>query len=404
MASNILSWQGRQLKLNTRADIEPLLAGIDPTLIEEIHLGGNTVGIEAAQALAEFLSKATSIKVADFADIFTGRLITEIPPALSAICDALIDKTSLVEINLSDNAFGGRSVNPMVPFLTQNRSFQVLKLNNNGLGPAGGEIIANALLKSAELSRAEGKPSNLRVVICGRNRLENGSAPAWAAAFAAHGGLEEVRMPQNGIRMSGITALANGLAKNAGLLHVDLQDNTFTEEGDLSGVAAWAAALKAWPALHTLNLSDCVLSGEGEVPAVIEALVGGSNPKLHTLQLQNNNLEAATFEQLADAIAGELATLRRLELQWNEQEEDDEFLAKIAESLKTRGGKLFATDEDEEEEDEVSKEDVEDEPAAAIPPAPPVVAAEQEKQQKTVSDKATDDLADLLSKVSIKST
>ncbi|KAL1724614.1 hypothetical protein EV714DRAFT_278494, partial [Schizophyllum commune] len=124
MASNILSWQGRQLKLNTRADVEPLLAGIDPTTIEEIHLGGNTVGIEAAQALAEFLSKATSIKVADFADIFTGRLITEIPPALSAICDALIDKTSLVEINLSDNAFGGRSVDPMVPFLTQNRSFQ----------------------------------------------------------------------------------------------------------------------------------------------------------------------------------------------------------------------------------------------------------------------------------------
>ena len=141
--------------------------------------------------------------MADFADIFTSRLITEIPQALSAICDALKDKTSLVEINLSDNAFGGRSVDPMVPFLTTNRSFQILKLNNNGLGPAGGEIIANALLKSAELSRAEGKPSNLRVVICGRNRLENGSAPAWAAAFAAHGGLEEVRMPQNGIRMRG---------------------------------------------------------------------------------------------------------------------------------------------------------------------------------------------------------
>ncbi|TRM63840.1 hypothetical protein BD626DRAFT_568461 [Schizophyllum amplum] len=371
MASNILSWHGRQLKLNTRADVEPLLQGIDPAKIEEIHLGGNTVGIEAAQALSEFLAKATSIKVADFADIFTGRLITEIPPALSAICDALIDKTSLVEINLSDNAFGGRSVDPIVPFLTQNRSFQILKLNNNGLGPAGGEVIANALLKSAELSKAAGTPSNLRVVICGRNRLENGSAPAWAAAFAAHGGLTEVRMPQNGIRMSGITALANGLAKNAGLLHVDLQDNTFTEEGDLSGVAAWATALKAWPGLHTLNLSDCVLSGEGEVPAVVEALVEGSNPKLHTLQLQNNQLEASTFEQLSDAIAGELTALMRLELQWNEQEEDDEFLAKIASNLKMRGGKLIASDEDEEEEDAATKEEVDDDPAAKIPPAPP---------------------------------
>ena len=54
---------GQGLKLDTRADIEPHLAKYDPTLIEEIHLGGNTIGVEAAQALAEFLAKTTQLRV-----------------------------------------------------------------------------------------------------------------------------------------------------------------------------------------------------------------------------------------------------------------------------------------------------------------------------------------------------
>ena len=182
----------------------------------------------------------TLIQVADFADIFTGRLIDEIPQALSAICDALKDKTSLVEINLSDNAFGGRSVDPIVPFLTSNRSFQILKLNNNGLGPAGGAVIANALLESARLSKKDGKASNLRTVICGRNRLEDGSASAWAAAFKEHGGLREIRMPQNGIRMDGISALVTGISECKGLEYLDLQDNTF----GVSGSKTMARALR----------------------------------------------------------------------------------------------------------------------------------------------------------------
>ncbi|KAJ7231683.1 hypothetical protein B0H12DRAFT_1059291 [Mycena haematopus] len=376
-----LSLEGKGLKLNTRADIAPWL-DVDPTTIEEIHLGGNTLGVDASYALAEFLQKTTNLKIADFADIFTGRLISEIPLALTAICDALKDKTTLVELNLSDNAFGGRSVEPMVPFLTHNRTFQVLKLNNNGLGPAGGVVLATALLESAKLSKAEGKTSSLRTVICGRNRLEDGSASAWAEAFAAHGTLQEIRMPQNGIRMDGITALARGLSQCADLRHIDLQDNTFTADGEVSGVEAWTEALKSWPELTTLNLSDCVLSGDGEVPQIVTALAGGSNPKLHTLQLQNNNLETETFLALADGVA-KMGSLMLLELQWNDADEDDDNLRTLALHLKRRGGKLLATDDDEEEEEEEEEE----------------VAEEESKPE--VKD-ALDDLADALGKVNIK--
>jgi Ran GTPase-activating protein 1 len=59
----ILSVHGQGLKLNTRADVEPLLDKVDAMLVEEVHFGGNTIGVEAAERLAEFLQKATSLKV-----------------------------------------------------------------------------------------------------------------------------------------------------------------------------------------------------------------------------------------------------------------------------------------------------------------------------------------------------
>lgn len=59
----IFSLQGRGLKLDTRADIAPYLAEHDPAVIEEIHFGGNTIGIEAAESLAEFLKKTEVLKV-----------------------------------------------------------------------------------------------------------------------------------------------------------------------------------------------------------------------------------------------------------------------------------------------------------------------------------------------------
>jgi Ran GTPase-activating protein 1 len=279
----------------------------------------------------------------------------------------------------------------MVPFLTHNRSFQVLKLNNNGLGPAGGAILADALLESANLSKAEGKKSNLRTVICGRNRLEDGSARAWADAFAAHGTLVEIRMPQNGIRMDGITALAHGLAKCPSLQYIDLQDNAFMADGKLTGVEAWTEALRSWPELLTLNLSDCVLSDEGEVPLVVTALATGSNPKLHTLALQNNNLETQTFSLLAQGISTGLASLMLLELQWNDAEDDDENLETLALSLKQRGGKLFVSDDDEVEEEEEEEEDTNEALEEKVRGKEPIII-----------DNSADALADLLSNVNIR--
>ncbi|KAI6007073.1 hypothetical protein EDD15DRAFT_21381 [Pisolithus albus] len=381
--------RGQSLKLETEADVEPLLDGYDPKFIEEIYLGGNTIGVGASKAFAAFIDKTESLSIADLSNIFVGRLISEIPLALDHLCTSLLPKQTLTVIDLSDNAFGERSIAPLLPLLSHNR-FQTLRLKNNGLGPAAGIRIANALRESAKLTKAEGKVSNLRTVICGQNRLENGSASAWAAAFEEHGTLEEVRMPQNGIRMAGIRELARGLKKNPNLRYLDLQDNTFTDDTDegLSAVDAWADVLASLPALHTFNLSDCVLSHGGEIPSVLQKLASGSNPKLVDLRLQNNNLDASSVAVLADAISTHLFALKRLDLQDNDADEDDEVYDTLREALTARGGRLLVTEEDEEEEGEEEEEKEEEEKPAT--------------QTATAEEVLEKELGDLMGKVRLE--
>lgn len=268
----------------------------------------------------------------DLADVFTGRLISEIPQALSALCDALKDHTSLVELDLSDNAFGGRCADAMVPFLSTNTHFQIFKLNNNGLGIWGGTVVSNALLENAKLCKQQGKESSLRVVVCGRNRLENGSAPHWAEAFAAHGHLAEVRMPQNGIRMEGIKQIADGLSKCATLEVLDLQDNTATKTGTRSIVKH----LAAWPNLRVLNLSDCLLSSTGGI-ALATALSTGTNKHLEVLKLQYGEFDKRTVEILATAISQHMPRLTTLELNGNRFDAEDECVETLKKALELHG-------------------------------------------------------------------
>lgn len=220
----------------------------------------------------------------------------------------------------------------MVPFLTNNHHFQTFKLNNNGLGIWGGTVVAGALLENAKKLKESGGKSNLRTVICGRNRLENGSAPKLAEAFAAHGSLKCIRLPQNGIRMEGIQALATSLRSCPDLEELDLQDNTCTE----SGTRSISASLPSWPNLHTLNLSDCLLSPKGGI-SLANALERGNNPKLQVLKLQYGELDARAMHILAKAIEGHLAELRVLELNGNRADAEDECIERIKDALAGHG-------------------------------------------------------------------
>ena len=380
-----------------------------------------------------------SWQVADLADIFTGRLISEIPQALTALCNSLAESTSLETLDLSDNAFGGRCAEPIVPFLTTNLSFKHFILNNNGMGPTGGNIIAAALLQSAENSAAKGQASALRTFVCGRNRLENGTCELLSKALAAHGLLEVVRLPQNGIRMEGIARLSAGLAKNPNLRHLDLQDNTLT----LPGSRAVTAALPSWPGLTELNLSDCLLSRKGGI-LLATALLDGSSPKLETLRLQYGEMDRRSFELLAKAIKAHGSALTTLELNGNVVDAEDDTVEQIraaleghgnAEALDERASLRWPSrpsrrhsqradidsrslavddmeedegeeDEDEDEEAAAESDDDQDETAApasktaAVAPAPAASSSEEDKPAG-VLDMSIDAMADALAGMTV---
>ena len=178
--------------------IQPLVESQD---VEEIHLEGNTIGVEASEALAKVLATKQTLEFANLADIFTGRLLAEIPKALDALLTALLKCPQLRTVNLNDNAFGLNTVEPLRPFLSQHTPLQHLYLNNNGLGPSAGSLVAEALAQLAEKkaqARKEGKDvPDLETVVCGRNRLETGSMAAWVKAYQAN---DKVKMREGWCR------------------------------------------------------------------------------------------------------------------------------------------------------------------------------------------------------------
>lgn len=266
--------------------------------------------------------------------------------------------STLEELNLSDNAFGGRSATPLVPLLSRNRSIRVLKLENNGLGPEGGRIVADALLQCAKVCAADGVPSRLRAVVCGRNRLENGSASAWAEAFAAHAHLEEVRRTQNGIRQEGFSAIVNGLAKCASLRCLCLSDNLGRDLADdedpseesesENGWHALSAALPRWKDLQVLDVSDCGVNTPG-LQLLMSALRRGRHRTLHTLLLVNDDLQGSSYEELHQLVASHLPGLKKLNLSVNDDLEEEALVA-LTETLSRRGGRLILEEEDEDED------------------------------------------------------
>lgn len=306
----------------------------------------------------------------------------------------------------------------MVAFLATHVPLQHLYLNNNGLGPHAGILVADALSElhaKKEAARKEGKTvPDLETVICGRNRLENGSMTAWAKTFSLHNKIKEIKMVQNGIRQEGIShLLTEGLNTATELRVLDLQDNTFT----LTGAKALAKVVPGWAHLVELGVGDSLLGAKGGV-RLANALGQGKNTKLETLRLQYNEITAPGLKGFAEAAKDALPALKRIEINGNKLDEEDQSIVALQELLEARkeekAGDVVNEDEwgvdslsdleeedsdDEEEEDESDEDDVKPEERAEK-----LIKEAEEAQEEPVvqlKDKDVDDLAKKLEKTEI---
>ncbi|KAJ3345779.1 hypothetical protein HDU83_003733 [Entophlyctis luteolus] len=344
------SLEGKSLRLNSAADAANIVIDLHAAApddgLEEIVLSGNTFGVDAARAVAEALRKKKNLKIANLSDIFTGRLKDEIPLALDAFVDALVDKENLGLIDLCDNAFGPAGAAPVRRLFVENHAIATLKLNNNGLGIEGGRLIATSLNEAAKANA--GVLPNMRTIIMGRNRLETAAAKHLSLlAFPVLPNLTELRMPQNGIRPEGIEVLVQALGAHCFKLEVlDLQDNTFTE----SGSVALSKSLPNWPNLRTLNVSDCLL-GKGGSKVVVKALTPATvAPRLETLLLAFNEMDLSGARLVPEMLANK--SIKTLHLNGNMFDADDEVVEKIQAALARGGGVLDDLDDMEEPDSE----------------------------------------------------
>jgi Ran GTPase-activating protein 1 len=290
---------------------------------------------------------------------------------------------------------------------------QHLILNNNGLGPHAGILIADALstlYENKEVARKAGKEvPDLETVICGRNRLENGSMTVWAKAYSLHTKLKEVKMVQNGIRQEGIShLLTDGLRHAKGIKVLDLQDNTFT----ILGANALAKVVPGWTEIQELGVGDSLLSAKGGV-VVANALAKGGNKKLEILRLQYNDITTKGLEAFTKAAKGALPALKKIELNGNKFSEDHQSIMELKELLEERKEKLAGDivmedewgldslsdleDESEEEEEEEEEEEAEELRERLLEEA-------KEAQEEPVAqkeDKDVDELAAELKKTEI---
>jgi Ran GTPase-activating protein 1 len=316
---------------------------------------------------------------------------------------ALLTLPCLHTVDLSDNAFGGRLADPLKDFYSKASPLRHLLLNNNGLGPAGGSKVANSIKALAAVKAADPSLSPLETIVCGRNRLENDSMGAWAAAYAAHKSLKTVKMVQNGIRPEGInTLLRDGLSHCTDLVHLDLQDNTFTA----LGAQALAKIVPGWTKIEALCIGDCLLSARGGI-LLGEALQTGRTSGLKKLSLQYNEIDIQGLKAIGAAVTA-LPKLEILEMNGNKFSEDEPLVEELRELFNDRGvnGLDSLSDMEDESEDEGEVE-----------------AEEQEKQEKDLArdkilkeadrtegenvaqekDPKVDELADLLGNTRISS-
>lgn len=199
------------------------------------------------------------MKKALFDNLFVSRLREEIPDSIKALTDGLLGK-KVSELDMSDNAFGPDGIKGWENFVRNCSSdLKVLKINNCGISPLGGEMIAAALKANENLK--------LQHFEAGRDRLENDGISALASFFKKAGSLEVIAVPQNGVKVEGMKALMEALVTNKDLRELRVNDNWLKGEA----VEAFLVAIPVLEKLEVLDISDCDIGLENVI-RIAEAL------------------------------------------------------------------------------------------------------------------------------------
>eukprot|EP00037_Helgoeca_nana_P018113 m.172984 g.172984 ORF g.172984 m.172984 type:complete len:731 (+) comp24302_c0_seq1:3784-5976(+) len=350
----IFSIKGHQKKVPEDHPVDVIAQAIAeqaPTL-RTVELSGNTFDLDACKEIAKALQRCKNLELFLCDDAFTSRLKTMIHPALGLLAEGLIG-SRLTVLDLSDNAVNPQGAERLSPFLIQCFTLKELYLNNTGVGPSGGKILGDTLVKACENAAAARVPYGLTRFVLGRSRLETEGAEALAAAFTMMKTLVEIRVFQNGIPPPAAEKLAASFAVNTDLEVIDVSDNRLK----LQGSVALATSIVNCRKLRRLNLSDNLIRHRGgmEVARALQSEL----PALEAVDLSGNDLSPEVGRLLGRALSKK-AGLVEIKIQDNAFGEDlaDEIGADLAAKgrfVDVSGS--FELEEDDREEQDADSDD-----------------------------------------------
>ncbi|OMJ89377.1 hypothetical protein SteCoe_8477 [Stentor coeruleus] len=316
--------------------------------VTEIILSQNSYGVEACKAIAESTAKCENLRVANFSDIFTGRLREEVTQSMSALSEALLRCQKLEAVYLSDNAFGPDGVRSFSNLLENAPNLIELDVTNNGLGPEGARLIAHALNQNPNIK--------LQVFSAGRDRLENPGIIELAQVFGKMQTLRKISVPQNGIRKEGMVALFRSLLNNPELQIIEVNDNYLNEP---EAYEALSACIENSKYLAVVNIGDSMIGDHGAL-RVLNALKTTS-PHLLQLFLQFSELSnPKILEELTELVLIR-KNLEKVMIQGNEFKKATQKKVKEIIAKSESQAEIVFVESDEEEEEEEDDDDVEEE-------------------------------------------
>ena len=255
--------------------------------LRSLSVAWNPVGNAGARALSEALRAATcrlTMLDARHCDIHTVGAV--------ALASALPGCSSLHSLDLSFNHIGpdGAAALAAVLQLWQSGPLRELDVSHNDIGARGMATFSHKAL--ARLTR--------------------------------------LGLAYNGLCAGAARTLANALAHNTSLRHLDVSRNALTDEG----VRLLCVALRTHPALHSIQLAVTAMTREG---ARRVAGLMRHCPRLQAVDVSGNALERSGGCVLANALGDSPGTLRSLHLA--QTQADDTVAYALAGALATPGGR-----------------------------------------------------------------
>jgi len=295
--------------------------------VDKIVLTNKSYTSEAASKIAEFLTSplddglnnnlpvSKTIRVANLDDIIASRMEEEGLLVLKTICDAFIG-SSLVEVDLSDNAMGSKGITACKTVLSgQSETLERLLLCNNGLSEFSMAEVADILTVADEDGNSICE--QLTKIHFFNNMSGDGGCEAFAKIMSSCSSkLTDVRFSGTRAGRRGSLLISSALeqlgSKLSNLVRLDLADNTFGSQGG----SILAKALRRCSKLKYLNLRDCVL--EDDATGEICRAIWSADAPLEHLDLSGNEISRKGAKSIAELIDESTSTLKVLHCEENE--------------------------------------------------------------------------------------